>query len=259
MKYTEGLFGWVDLSSTDMDRSKDFYSGLFGWECEDQPLPGGMAYTQFLLDGAKVAGMGPVMPDMAAAGVPSTWNSYAIVSDVDAALDRAVSAGGTVLLPAMTVMDQGRMAMVADPGGAVVGMWQPAAHEGADVFNVPGAVTWNELQCWDAEKVKPFYASTFGWEWEAGPQPGYDMCTIAAKPGDDKSNGGLLTMPPGVPAEVPSFWLVYFAVEDCDESMRRAQELGGSVMFEAMEMGPGRFGGLTDPTGAVFAVGSFGG
>ncbi|MCB0915156.1 MAG: VOC family protein [Actinobacteria bacterium] len=259
MSHVEGLFGWVDLSSTDTERSKDFYSGLFGWTAQDQPLPEGMSYTQFLLDGAKVAGMGPMPPDMAAAGMPSMWNSYVIVADVDAAVERAAAAGGSVVMPVMTVMDQGRMAMVADPGGAVVGMWQPAAHEGAEVFNVPGALTWNELQCWDVAKAKPFYSETFGWEWEAGPQPGYDMCMLAAKEGDDKSNGGILTMPPGVPEEMPSFWLVYFAVADCDASMQAAQDLGATVMFEAMEMGPGRFGGLVDPTGAAFAIGSFGG
>ncbi len=259
MRYPEGLFGWVDLVSTDVDRAKEFYAGLFGWSAHDEPMPGGLAYTQFLLDGAKVAGLGPVPPDMAAAGMPSAWNSYVLVSDVEATVERAVAAGGTVVMPAMTVMEHGRMAMVADPGGAVVGLWQPGAHEGADVFNVPGSLTWNELQCWDVAKVKPFYAATFGWEFEPGPQPGYEMCMLAAKEGDDKSNGGLLTMPPGVPSEMPSFWLTYFAVVDCDASMQAAQDLGATVMFEAMEMGPGKFGGLMDPTGAGFAIGSFGG
>lgn len=258
MSFVEGLFGWVDLSSTDMERSKEFYGELFGWTYVDLPLSEGMSYTQFMLDGAKVAGMGPVMPDMAAAGMPSVWNSYVLTADADAVVNRAQAAGGSVLMPAMTVMDQGRMAMIADPAGAAVGIWQPASHEGAEVFNVPGSVTWNELQSRDAESVKQFYSDTFGWQWEAGEQPGYDICSIPAKAGDDKSNGGLLTLPAEVPADIASFWLVYFAVADCEDSMAKAQELGATVMFETMEMGPGRFGGLFDPTGAALAVGSFG-
>lgn len=254
MRYPEGLFGWVDLSTSDMDKAKDFYTELFGWTAHDQPLPDGMAYTQFTLDEALVAGMGPIPPGMQ---MPSVWNSYVIVADAAATATKAAEAGGTVVMPPMQVMEQGSMAMLMDPSGAVVGAWQPAAHQGADVFNVPGALTWNELQSRDLDAAKPFYATVFGWEWQAGPSPDYDLAILNSKQGEDKTNAGAMPMPPGVPDEVPSFWMVYFAVADCDAAMTKAVELGGSVMFEAMEMGPGRFGGIMDPMGAGFAVGSF--
>lgn len=257
MRYPEGLFGWIDLTTSDVAAAKEFYSGLFGWSYADLPTPMGVPYTQFDLDGQRVAGMGPLPSDMSAGGMPSFWSSYIITADLDAAVDRVQAAHGEVIMPAMDVMDQGRMAMVSDPSGGIVGLWQPMAHEGADVFNVPGALTWNELQSRDIDAALPFYADAFGWVWDDGPNPGYFVASLPAKPGEDKTNCGAMAMPPGVPDEAPSFWMVYFAVADCDATMALAQELGGSVLFPTMDMGPSRFGGLIDPTGGMFAIASY--
>lgn len=255
MKHTPGLFGWVDLMSRDVGASKDFYCALFGWTATDMPTPMGVDYTQFALDGQTVAGLGPMPPDMAATDMPSVWNSYVLVEDADEIAVKAAAAGGQVVMPAMDVMDQGRMLMVADPAGAVVGVWQPMLHEGAEVFNVPGSLTWNELNSWDVEASKAFYAEVFGWVWADAQMEGYSVAKLPGKPGDDKSNAGAMAMPPGVPQGAPSSWMVYFAVGDCDAAMAKATELGGSVFLPAMDMGTGRFGGLVDPTGAMFMVG----
>lgn len=138
MRYPNGLFGWVDLMTRDTATAARFYEGLFGWTHVDQPTPMGPPYTQFFKDGQLVCGMSPMMP-----GVPETigafWNSYVIVEDIQTTLDRVLPAGGSITMPAMQVMDQGWMAMVADPTGAIVGLWQPGAHEGAEVFNIPGS------------------------------------------------------------------------------------------------------------------------
>src|SRR5690606_5065095 len=220
----------------------EFYEGLFGWTHVDQPTPMGPPYTQFFKDGQLVCGLSPMMP-----GVPEEvgafWTSYVLVEDADATAAAAEAAGGTISMPPMDVMDQGRMAMLADPTGAAVGLWQPAAHQGADVFNAPGSMTWNELQTRDIGAALPFYETVFGWEWDDGPNAGYYVANIAAKEGDDKSNAGAMTTPPGVPDEAPNVWMVYFAVEDCDTSMAAAEGLGGEVFLPAMEMGPGKFGG----------------
>ncbi|MDQ1249678.1 MAG: uncharacterized protein QG597_4054, partial [Actinomycetota bacterium] len=239
MRHPEGLFGWIDLTTSDVAAAKDFYTGLFGWTSVDLPTPMGVDYTQFSIDGKLVAGMGPLPPEMAAGGMPSFWSSYVITADLDAALGRVAEAGGQVVVPAMDVMEQGRMAMVADPSGGIVGLWQPMAHEGAEVFNVPGALTWNELQSRDIAAAMPFYTDAFGWVWQEGPSPDYFIANLPTKEGEDKSNAGAMAMPPGVPDEAPSFWLIYIAVADCDATMAKAQELGGSVMFPAMQMGPG--------------------
>lgn len=256
MRYPNGLFGWADIMTRDPGRAIEFYEGLFGWTHVDQPTPMGPPYTQFFKDGQLVCGLSPMMP-----GVPEQvgafWNSYVLVEDADAAAAAAQAAGGTVSMPPMDVMDQGRMAMLSDPTGAAVGLWQPAAHQGADVFNVPGSMTWNELQTRDIDAALPFYEKVFGWEWVESGMPGYYVANIPAKPGEDKSNAGAMSMPPGVPDEAPNLWMVYFAVEDCDTAMAAAQGLGGEVFLPAMEMGPGKFGGLVDPTGGMFLLGSF--
>lgn len=258
MRYPNGLFGWVDLMTRDTESAKQFYEGLFGWTHTDLPTPMGPPYTQFFKDGKLVAGMSPMMP-----GVPEEvgafWNSYVIVEDANATVEMAQTAGGTVTMPPMDVMEQGRMAMLMDPSGAAFGLWQPGTHQGADLFNAPGSLTWNELQTRDIEAALPFYEKVFGWEWVDGPDSGYKMATLAAKEGEDKMNAGAMPMPDGVPPEAPSVWAVYFAVEDCDTAMAAGQSLGAQVFLPAMQMGPGRFGGLIDPTGGMVLVGSFAG
>ena len=254
MAHPNGLFGWIDLTTTDVEAARAFYSELFGWTSEDMPTPMGPAYTMCFLDGKVVAGMAPQPPGMAAAGMPSMWNSYVLVDDIDEVTARVAPAGGAVVMPTMDVMTQGRMAMVADPGGAVVGLWQPGDHHGADVFNVAGSLTWNELTTRDLDGALPFYEAVFGWRWEESDQPGYHVAMIDAKAGDDKSNGGAMAMPDTVPAEVPNYWSAYIAVDDLDASVARAAASGGAVFLDAMEAGPGRFAGITDPTGGMIML-----
>ena len=83
------------------------------------------------------------------------------------------------------------------------------------------------------------------------------MIMLDTKPGDDQSNGGAMAMPDGVPDQVPSYWSVYFAVQDCDVAVARSVELGATVFLPAMQMGPGRFAGITDPSGATPTIGAF--
>jgi len=258
MNLTHGLFGWVDNTSPDVEASRAFYEGLFGWTSIDTPMPGGPTYTQFYKDGKLVAGLGPMLDDMRAAGVPPLWSSYVIVTDAAAITKAAEAAGGQVVMPAMDILTQGRMAMISDPSGATLGVWEPIDHQGAEMFNEPGSLTWNELQSRNLEPAKAFYTDVFGWRWVDGQVPGADyyVGNLDAKSGDDKSNCGAMPMPDMVPPSAPSMWMVYFAVADCDESVARAQQLGGTVFLPPMDMGPGRFAGVTDPVGAMFFFGS---
>lgn len=257
MRLTHGTFGWVDLQTSDVAAAKAFYSGFFGWTYEDMPTPMGVDYTMCYLDGQMVAGLSPQPGELAAAGAPSMWNSYVFVEDVDAVAAAVEAAGGSVMMPVMDVMNSGRMTMIASPDGAVVGIWQPIKHEGADVFNVPGALTWNELQSRDLDAARPFLSEVFGWEWKQMPgDMEYHVAHIAAKP-DDTTNCGAMNLPESVPPEAPSMWIVYFAVADCEASSQAVAGLGGKLFMPPMEMGPGKFAGATDPTGAMFFFGSF--
>lgn len=248
-----GMFGWADLSTTDVEAARTFYEGLFGWTSRILPTTVGVDYTIFTQDELMVAGMGPQPPGLPP-GTPSAWHAYVMVDDADASCTAAEAAGGAVVMPAMDVMAQGRLAMVADPAGAVVGMWQPGEHRGAEVMAAPGSVGWNELQSRDLAASLPFYSAVFGWTWEADHATGYHVARLPDGSDGESMVAGAMTMPAGVPGEVPSGWFVYFDVDDCDASCTQALGLGATSAFEPMTMGPVRFGGLLDPTGAMFMV-----
>ena len=72
-------------------------------------------------------------------------------------------AGGNVIAEPMDVMDLGRMAIFADPAGAVFGVWQPGSFPGAGLVNEPVSISWNELETRDPDGAKEFYGAVLGW------------------------------------------------------------------------------------------------
>ena len=128
--YAQGTPNWVDLQTTDQDAAKSFYGGLFGWQFDDQPMPQGPVYSMALKDGDVVAAIAPQSAGHGRPGAPPMWNTYIAVDDVDAAAERAKAAGGQVLMQPFDVMEAGRMTFVADPTGAVVGLWQATSTSG---------------------------------------------------------------------------------------------------------------------------------
>lgn len=246
--------GWLDLTSTDAAASRDFYAALFGWTAAVIPDPAAGGYAMFALDGKEVGGVGPAQSPQQ----PTAWTVYILVADADETVARSRAAGATVIMEPMDVMGQGRMAIIADPSGAVVGLWQPMGHAGWEVAGVPGSVCWVELTARNFAAARRFYADVFGWEAEVFPspsdQPGLPEY-FTFKLGDGQAFGGGLETPAEVPAEVPSYWSPYFAVTDCDATSAAAQGLRATVL-----MGPteapivGRWSILRDPQGAVFAV-----
>jgi predicted enzyme related to lactoylglutathione lyase len=247
--YGPGTPSWVDLSSPDPEASKAFYGGLFGWEAEDAgPVEETGGYANFKLKGRNVAGVGPVTDE----SQPPAWTTYVATDDADGVAARAKEAGGSVLFDPTDIMDAGRMVMVAHPAAGVVGAWQPGRHIGAELVNEPGALNWNELQTRDVDGAKAFYAAVFGWEPDDQEFGGmtYTMFNVG-----DVPVAGAMPTPSGVPDEVPAFWLNYFSVEDCDASMAKVQELGGSTLGPAHQLeGVGRFAVVADPHGATFGV-----
>jgi predicted enzyme related to lactoylglutathione lyase len=248
--YTPGTPSWVDLGSPDPDAAVEFYGALFGWdvhEAGDPEQTGG--YRMAYLRGKPVAGMMKLMQE----GQPPAWTTYVSVEDADATAAKVKEAGGSVLFEPMDVLDVGRMAVFADPAGAVFAIWQPRAHPGAGLANEPGAISWNELNTRDPDAAKAFYGSVFGWDFEDNDMG--EMGTYTSLKLGDGPVGGMLDMGArGVPEEVPAHWQVYFAVEDTDAAVDQAKQGGGSVMVEPIDIPAGRFSILTDPHGASFAV-----
>jgi predicted enzyme related to lactoylglutathione lyase len=246
-QYAPGTFSWTDLSTTDQDAAKAFYAGLFGWQAMDMPVDENTVYSMQMVDGKAVAAISPQPAQQREAGVPPLWNSYITVAGADAAADRAGELGGTVHAPPFDVMDAGRMAVIKDPTGAFFMVWEPRQNIGAGLVNVPGAMCWNELATPDFEAAQAFYAGLFGWSFE--PFEGSEMTYFAIKNGD-ANNGGMRAPQPGEPPH----WLVYFATEDTDGSLAKAQEQGGSPLGPAIDLPMGRIGVVRDPEGAVFAL-----
>jgi len=245
--YPTGTPSWVDLQAPDPKAAQAFYGSLFGWTINDLgPEAGG--YAMFLKDGAQVAGVGPTQHE----AQPSAWTSYIGVVDAEATVARATIAGATILLEPMQVMNAGHMALFADPTGAVLGLWQPGEHKGAEVANEPDTWCWNELNTRDTAKATSFYRHVFEWDAESS-EMGPTM-TYTEWKNNGATVGGMMDMPPMVPAEVPAHWLVYFAVSDTDATVAAAEKGGATTLMPATDIPAGRFAVLADPAGATFAV-----
>jgi predicted enzyme related to lactoylglutathione lyase len=240
--YPVGTFSWVDLGTTDVAGAKAFYGGLFGWQLEDMTSSQG-TYTMCRLEGRDVAGMHEHAP-----GDGSGWDSSISVDDVDRATARARELGATVLKEPVDMLGAGRKAVVQDPSGAVVSLWQPGGHDGAGLVNEVGTWTWNELTTPDLAAAKAFYAELFGWGTQDIPGP-FPRTSFSL--GDLLVGGGHAPAPQEPPTPR---WTISFRVADADQSAARAEELGGTVLLPPMEVPVGRFAIVADPAGASFSI-----
>jgi predicted enzyme related to lactoylglutathione lyase len=241
VKVDVGRIVWHTLMTTDVERAKTFYTGLFGWGIEVF-MPGEMDYPMIASGGTQHGGFGPLDP---ATGAPSHWMAFVAVEDISGALGRARDAGGRVLGDVMDVPTVGRMAPVADPEGAVISAFQAAG----DTPTPEGVFVWDELYARDTEGAKRFYGTVFGWGSEAAEMGQMGTYTIFTREGGQQVAG---TMPP--PQDVPPSWLTYIGTGDVDGVAARATELGGAVLMPGMDLPIGRFAVLQDPTGAAFGV-----
>jgi predicted enzyme related to lactoylglutathione lyase len=248
-QYTEGTFSWTDLSTPDQEAAKAFYAALFGWELTDLPAGEGVTYTMASIDGRPVAALSPQPQQQRDAGVPPAWNSYITVTDVDACADRARELGASLHAPPFDVLDAGRMAVVQDPQGAYVLLWQAKERIGAGLVNAPGALCWNELGSPDPDGSATFYGELLGWS--TSPMEGAEPPYLVVTTRDGHANGGIR---PPAPPDTPPFWLVYFASEDLNESLARVGELGGHVLVGLTDIGVAKIAVAQDAQGAVFAL-----
>jgi hypothetical protein len=239
---------WVDLASADPAASREFYSKLFGWQVELNPDPQYGGYAVAKISGKDVAGIGPKMM----AEAPTAWTLYIGTSDAAGLAKKVAEAGGQVIAPPMQVGEQGSMAVFQDPSGAFIAAWQPAGMPGFQT-GVPNTYGWAELNSRGLGKALPFYRSVFGWVPEETPmgegQPPYTQFKL----GSDEI-AGAMEMNPMIPAEVPSYWMAYFSVDDVDASHRKAVGLGAREMLPPADFPGGRFSIVSDPQGAVFGL-----
>jgi len=248
--HAPGTFCWAELATTGQDAAKKFYPALLGWTPTDQPMGPGSVYTIFSLDGRNTGACYTLEPDLMKMGVPPHWLLYVTVTDADQTAAKVAPAGGKLFKEPFDVMELGRMAVIQDPTGAVIAIWQPKLHTGVGIEGVPGTLCWADLMTPNPDIAVKFYESVFGWKVEAGKDAsGY----LHIKAGD-KFIGGI---PPAAHRNpnVPPHWLAYFLVSDCDASTAKAKEAGANICVAPMSMeGVGRWSVIADPAGAVFAL-----
>jgi len=248
--YAPGTPSWVELSCPDPDAAATFYRDVLGWSAtEPGPTETG-GYRMFQSDGKSVAGLMGQMQE----GQPTAWATYVSVADADQTASKVRAAGGAVIVDPMDVMELGRMAVFADPTGAVFGVWQPKAFAGAELVNEPVSLVWNEVHTRDTDTEKAFYHSVFGWT--AG-KPSFDGApdTYTVWLLGDRNVGGMMQMAEGMfPPGTPPHWSVCFAVADADATVAAAREHGGNVVAEPVDMPIGRFAAIVDPQGGWFTI-----
>jgi len=239
---------WIDLMTSDTERSRAFYGQLFGWTAEEPAEEFG-GYFNFRKDGVRVAGC---MASQPGAGMTDAWSVYLATDDARRTVDAAAANGGQVVVQAMDVADLGTMAVVTDSGGAGIGVWQPGHHQGFGVFGEPGTPSWFELHTRDYQAAVRFYRDVFGWDTHVvSDTPEFRYTTL--KHGDGWL-AGIMDAPNLLPDGVPAHWTVYFGVADTDAALAQIADLGGSILTAAEDTPYGRLATAADPAGAQFKL-----
>ena len=243
-----GHFCWPELVTTDIAGAKSFYGSLFGWEFVDMPTAMGN-YTICKLHGLDVAAAYQMTLRQDA---PPHWNAYVAVKSADVGAARAVELGGRIIAGPFDVEGIGRMAFIQDPGGATFALWQSIKHFGAGIFGEPNSLCWTELMTRDAKQATDFYTGLFQWEAEAK-ESGDLQYTEWWLHGT--TVGGMMTMERAAFDDIPSHWMSYFAVDDCDAKTATAKAAGALILSAPTDIpGVGRFAVIRDPQGAMFCI-----
>jgi uncharacterized protein len=271
--YIPGVPCWIDTSQPDPDAACSFYGGLFGWEFEDAMPPGSPGkYFMARFRGGDVAAVGSV-PD--GAPLAAMWNTYIWVDNADETAAKACAAGGGVATAPFDVMDAGRMAVLTDPEGAALCIWQPRSHKGATVVNEHGSLNFNTLTTRDRAAAEAFYGAVFGWQTLAIPAgvmwtlPGYgdhleqktpglreQMAQMGAPDGFIDVVAALNPIADG-DSDTSAHWGVTFAVDDAAAVAAKARELGGHVVSGPMDAPWAKVAVINDPQGASFIASQF--
>ena len=242
-----GRFCWVELGTSDQAAAKAFYSGLFGWTPDDQPMGPEFFYTLLKHGGRDAGALYGLMPDQK--GVPPHWMIYVAVASADDTAVKAASLGARTIMAPYDVMDLGRTAIFEDPTGAPFSVWEARRNKGLGVVDEAGAFCWGELSTKDPRKAEPFYRGLFGWGTQGDPKGPYTEWTQGGQP-----IGGMMKIAPEW-GDMPPHWGVYFQVNDCDAAVAQAKGLGAKAMVEPKDIpGTGRFAVLADPQGASFSL-----
>ncbi len=243
MAYETNRFCWQGCLSTDTDAAKAFYTEVLGWRVETAQI-GDTTATFFQAAGKNLAHL--MEPPMA--GVPSHWNNYLRVDDVDASAAIAVKNGGKQLVQA-TDIPPGRFSVVASPSGATFTLFREASPDAEHHPGGEGSVHWVELHSKDIDADLKWLTSTFGFGTEKMEMP--DGPYTILKSGDNPIGGAMA----GKEDKAPSMWLTWFLASNVDDTVARVGNNKGNVLAPIFDVpNIGRMSIVADPTGGVFGV-----
>jgi uncharacterized protein len=238
---------WPELLTTDVEGARSYYGELLQWNFQALELPAGARYTVALRGGNEVAGLN----DLPGGEGAPRWLTYFLVTDARVMETKAQELGATVLHTTTAIGDRmGLMTLLRDPQGAELALWEAGTREGAELVNVPGALTWNELRTHDGAASGEFYGQLFGWDIVKQDYGAMDYWTLEV---DGRPVGGMYGLGDDA-ADAPVHWGTTFGVESTDRAIEWTKEQGGKVTFGPMDTQFGRVAGLIDPSGAAFGV-----
>ncbi|MER5530980.1 VOC family protein [Streptomyces sp. NPDC002677] len=229
--YREGVPCWVDVQLPDVEAGKRFYGGLFGWTFEDA----GPGAVWARLDGSAVARLARKRDGR----MPTVWTVYFATPDARNLARRVLAAGGQIVNDPVPVRDLGTAALVADPQGAVFGLWQAASHPGFGVRHAPGTFAWAQLYTTDIDAANAFYGHLFADAlFGAGADPDFGRAPVS-----DVFHAGM-----------PPQFVVHFRTGDVGAAVEAVRQLGGRVQAPPFETSYGKAAVVTDNQGASFAL-----
>ncbi len=243
-----GAFCWNQLNTPDVTASKAFYEGLLGWRIVEENVGG--VPMHLLFSGDTCVGDLMAMPEGLEA--PSHWLSYVWVQDLDAVVARAADKGATIHLPITEIPEVGRIAVFADPSGAVLGVYASEHPVGDPQPMAPGTFCWYECMTRNLDGAKAFYADLFGWTSSPMPMDGGFTYHLQHRGTDQVA--GMMAMEGDLWNGIPDHWMAYVAVEDIEATVAKVEGLGGTVCVPVTDIQIGRFAVIQDAVGATVSL-----
>jgi uncharacterized protein len=243
-----GKFVWYEHLTKDPKAAIEFYGDVVGWQT--RPFAEGNPYVMWVGGQGPLGGVMELPVEGVAMGAPPHWMAHVQVADVDRTAARIKQLGGQVHKQPEDIPTVGRFAVIADPQGAFLSIFQPAGDMALHDPSQPGEFCWSELLTRDSAAALAFYAQLFGWqileEMDMGSMGTYRIFGLGSQ-----RLGGMMSVPAGSPPR----WGYYTSVPDLDAALARATRRGAKVMNGPMEVpGGARIAQLVDPQGAAFAL-----
>ncbi len=247
-KYQVGDPCWADLMSSDIDAARVFYPEVLGWTAGDRNSEFG-GYMMFFKDDQPVAG---AMSSEPGSDQASAWTPYLSVSNAQEFVTRAENNGATVFMGPQVVGDIGTMAILADPAGATIGLWEPNNFAGFALYDQAGAPAWFEHHSRDYNAAVDFYRSAFNWDIQNISDT--DEFRYATAGHDETPFAGIMDSSNFLPEGVAAQWSMYVGVDSVDASCEAVLRLGGTVVDAAADTPYGRIASVADMSGATFRL-----